>query len=226
MSNQYLLEELQEILDKQLAWRKKELSLIAGNINTSKEEVLNTLIRAGISLLYAHWEGYIKIAAREYLAYLNAQECKVSELQENFLVLHLKKTIIDVKQSNKTTKFATLLDKINNQDNECFKVKQMDKDIISTESNLKFDVLKEILFSLGLEVEKFELKKQIIDRKLLKKRNAIAHGEYINLVDKDNDDEAKKDFEELYHIILELMDEFKEQIIDAGLKKTYLKVSS
>ncbi|MFS8602692.1 hypothetical protein LRO89_08820 [Priestia megaterium] len=223
-----LLEKLQEKLDKELAWRKKELAFIKGNIDSAEGEILNTLIRSGISMLYAHWEGYIKIASRAYLAYLNEQNYKLSDLRENFLVLHLTKAIIDVKQSNKKTKFATLLDKIFNHEQENFKVPYMDSSIVTTESNLNYDTLHEILFSVGLDSEKYELKRVFIDKKLLENRNKIAHGEFTSFVRKQGgdtylNDDAREEFEALYRTILELMDEFKDQIISAGLDQAYLK---
>jgi hypothetical protein len=221
------LERLQDRLDKELSWRKKELTFIKGNIDPAEGEILNTLIRAGIAMLYAHWEGFIKISAREYLAYLNNQNHKLSDLRENFLVVHLTKAIIDVKQSNKKTKFATLLDKIFNYEQENFNVQYMDPSIITTESNLNYETLYEILFSVGLDTEMYELKRTFIDRKLLENRNKIAHGEYTNFVRKQGEvylnEDAKEEFRSIYHSILELMDEFKEQIISAGLEHSYLR---
>lgn len=221
------LEQLQESLDRELTWRKKELLFIKGNIDTAEGEILNTLIRSGIAILYAHWEGYIKISARLYLEFLNEQNYKLSDLKENFLVLHLTKAIIDIKQSNKKTKFATLLDKVFNHGQENFKVRQMDSSIINTESNLSYDVLSEILFSIGLDAENYELKRVFIDKKLLENRNKIAHGEYTSFVRKQAgvslNEDAIAEFTNLYQTILELLEEFKDQIISMGLLQGYLR---
>ena len=61
----YSVEDLQTKLDKMLLWRKKELTTINQNIMPSSGEVLEVNIRSGIVFLYAHWEGYIKQAARD-----------------------------------------------------------------------------------------------------------------------------------------------------------------
>lgn len=58
------LEDLQDKIDKDLAWRKKELTSIKSDVqmsNTKERSEQSRAIRAGITLLYAHWEGAIKI---------------------------------------------------------------------------------------------------------------------------------------------------------------------
>ena len=49
-------DELQDVIDSEIAWRKKELSAVKANINTARNFAKNTALRAGITLLYAHWE--------------------------------------------------------------------------------------------------------------------------------------------------------------------------
>lgn len=66
------------------------------------------------------------------------------------------------------------------------------------------------------------MKKAFINQKLLEQRNKISHGEYLEPY-KGNEQDAKNEFKELYHIVLALMDEFKEEIIKAGRNKAYLK---
>lgn len=223
------LEKLQDKLDKDLSWRKKELSLVKTNIEVAEGEVLNSLIRSGVAILYAHWEGFIKNSARSYLAFLNDQQLKLSDMKDNFLVLHLTKSIIDVKQANKKTKYGTLIDKVFNLGEEFFKVQYKESSIISTESNLKYDVLHEILYSIGLDSQIYELKRQYIDQKLLPIRNKIAHGENTVHVPKQSNETSNQaaiiEYVDLYSTIIELMDDFKEQIISAGIEKKYLKVS-
>lgn len=222
------LEKLQDKLDKDLSWRKKELSLVKTNIEEAEGEVLNSLIRSGVAILYAHWEGFIKNSSRSYLAFLNDQQIKLSDMKDNFLVLHLTKSIIDVKQANKKTKYGTLIDKVFNHGEEVFKVQYKESTIISTESNLKYDVLHEILYSIGLDPEIYELKRQYIDQKLIPVRNKIAHGENTLHVAKQSQGTSNQDaideYVDLYLTVIELMDNFKEQIISAGIEKKYLKV--
>jgi hypothetical protein len=51
------IEQLQELLDDELAWRKKELAVIKSLVTarSSSEEIVNCHIRSGIALAYAHW---------------------------------------------------------------------------------------------------------------------------------------------------------------------------
>jgi hypothetical protein len=222
----YPLEKLQEKLDRQLVWRKKELHFLKDSIRDSEDHMLNTAIRAGILLLYSHWEGFIKMTSREYLKYLNQQNCRVSQMKDNLLALHLKKTIIELSSTNKTSKIPILLNKINNSE-ETFKVKPMDRDIINTNHNLNFEWFYEILYTLGIVNDEFETKKHYIDKKLLDKRNDIAHGEYTQFVilyDQHSIKSAKDDFFELFDVIINLLDKFKDEIVEAGINKSHLKL--
>ena len=80
-------DEFQDAVDSETAWRKKELSSISSNIATSKKAAKITALRAGIVLLYAHWEGLIKNLATYYLCYVSFQNCRYDELKCNFMAL-------------------------------------------------------------------------------------------------------------------------------------------
>lgn len=61
------IDELQDYVDKEMSWRRKELSAVKSNIFAAKEFAKNTALRSGIAMLYAHWEGMIKNIATAYL---------------------------------------------------------------------------------------------------------------------------------------------------------------
>lgn len=62
------VEQLEELLVQDLAWRKKEM--ISLKILVEKDKVNEPiLLRAGIALLCAHFEGFIKRASNCYVGY-------------------------------------------------------------------------------------------------------------------------------------------------------------
>ncbi|MBS8266421.1 hypothetical protein DYI25_18520 [Mesobacillus boroniphilus] len=228
MSTEHL-ERLQDKLDKNLAWRKRELTTLKSNIDVSEGTVLNTFIRVGITILYSHWEGFIKTGAREYLNYLNFQEIECQDMTDNFITLFFKSTIVDARESNKSIAHHRVTQSLFNHSGKIFKVDVMKKLIVDTEANLNYKVLEDILFSLGFDKTKYELKKNYIKDMMVDDRNKIAHGEYLELVDnrlQDADKKAKDQFETLYKEILDLIEHFKEQIMDAASHKLYLKPPS
>lgn len=223
--SQYTMEVLQDKLDKNINWRKRELTLIKNNIDSSEGIMLKAYIRTGILILYAHWEGFIKISAREYIKFLNDQKISCSDMTDNFVTLSVKSIICDAGKSNKSSKHFEVVNKLLNNSDRIFKVKEKEKLIVDTESNLSYNVLAEILFGLGFDNSKYVLKQNFIKENLIDQRNAIAHGELIKLIPDTEDDikHIKEEYSNLFHEILKLMDLFKEQILDAVVNKRYLK---
>ena len=219
----YSIEKLQSKLDKNLAARKRELTIIKTQVTSAENLILNTFIRIGIVMLYAHWEGFIKIAAREYLCYLNHLHISRNTMKDNFHTLAIKPTIRDCSQSLKTEKYYEILNEVINNSSMIFNVNQMDKLIVNTESNLSYSVLQDILFNLGLEKNKYELKANYIKEELLDKRNAIAHGELLEMTTEESIEDRKQSFYSLCTDIIKLMETFKEQILDAATQQLYLK---
>jgi len=220
----YSVENLQTKLDRMLLWRKKELTTINQNIEISSGEVLEINIRSGIVFLYAHWEGFIKQAAREYLKFLNNQNLYCRDIIDNLHILHLKPTITEHGVAKKSTAHANIYNKIVNSPNEIFNVKPNEDNIISTDGNLKYSILENILFSLGLDKSQYALQKVRIDSELLYSRNNIAHGEHIGFTHKhQSEQKAKESFGELYSAMLALIETFKEQILDAAMHERYKK---
>ncbi len=87
------------------------------------------------------------------------------------------------------------------------------KDAIDTESNLKSKVLKEIIWTLGLNYSYFEPLEKLIDVVLLGKRNAIAHGEQEPI--------NQNDYLTLHSKVIEMMDNYRTEIENAAVSKKY-----
>jgi MAE_28990/MAE_18760-like HEPN len=99
------LGDLEERLSEDLIWRKKELtdlkSLIENcSFSPSKQ---NAVLRSGVALLYAHWEGYIKIAASSYLEFVSRQQLTYEELAINFVAIAMKNELDRAQSTNKAT---------------------------------------------------------------------------------------------------------------------------
>lgn len=209
-------EILNDRLDDDLAWRKKELSSIKIMIESSDESNLSFNSRIGIVFLYAHWEGYIKRAGNCYLDYIRNLNLKNSQLSDKILTFSLKITINECSKSKKTYLHHKVIDTLLNKPSEPLNLPFTNT--IDTNSNLNYDTLDDILFSLGLDSSAFETKENEIDEKLVCLRNKIAHG---------NRDKVDPDqFYDLYKDILSLMELFKQQIIDSVKNERYLRKQS
>ncbi|WP_272529225.1 MULTISPECIES: MAE_28990/MAE_18760 family HEPN-like nuclease [unclassified Providencia] len=212
------LEELDSALDSDLSWRKHEISLITNSVFKAKGKVKLTMKRAAITLMYSHWEGYVKKSSEIYLAYLNRLAPKYCNMKDNFSHISLKSRFNKGFTLKKYDSQKEIFDYIINGLNCNFNVNY--EDVIDTESNLKSEQFSNILSQLGLDMQPFELKFNFIDQKLIKNRNAIAHGEYV--ADKDINDA----YDEISTHLLELIDTFHSMIKSAASNKEYLKLNT
>jgi hypothetical protein len=211
-------EELQQLIDNDLIWRRREafeLRVLISDTSENKSKEA-ALLRAGVTILYAHWEGFIKKTGTLYLQFVSNQGHKGNELTSNFLALKFKNQIDSIFSSKKATSSHELIEyfchKLDN------KIKLPKNGLLDTHSNLSSGVLKEINQSLGLNNYPYEIKKQLIDSKLLNQRNHIAHGNELNI--------EKNEFLELYDEIFNMMDEFRNQVQNAAATDNYLRVSN
>lgn len=129
------LYELEEALDNDLAWRKREFSLITGMVEKANGPKKDTLLRAAITLMYSHWEGHIKKSAEIYLTYLNGLGHKYLDMKDNFGHLSLRDKFEQGFSIKKYTSQKEVFDYIQSGLNCSFKVNC--EKIIDTESNLK-----------------------------------------------------------------------------------------
>jgi hypothetical protein len=196
------LEDLEQRLSTDLIWRKRELADLKSLIETrsfspSKQ---NAVLRSGIALLYAHWEGYIKTAATSYLEFVSRQQLTYEELSINFVAIAMKTELDKAQVSNKATIHTEVTG------------------IVSTNSNLSSTILQEIVCLLGLDNSFYQSKDKIIDEKLLSRRNQIAHGEYLDSLSLD-----QGEYQELQKEILAMMEDFRNQVENNASQKLFCR---
>ena len=205
-------ELLNETLSEELAWRKKELStllLLAEDRNNSPAK-RNALVRAGIALLYAHWEGFIKAASAAYLEFVAAQRLKYNELAPNFVALGMRAELNEAGAAFKSEIHNRVADFFINRLSEESKIPY--KEMIRT-SNLNAMELKNIVAMLGLDYSSYALKQNLIDEQLLYSRNNIAHGNYMRV--------ELADYIEWQEQVISMLDLFRNQIENAAIMESY-----
>jgi len=195
------LNELEDLIDKDLSWRKREYTTLKFMVDKSRNHEKEVLVRASITMLYAHWEGHIKLCSQAYLSYLCCLAPKYSDMSDNFVQISLGDRFKSGFSIKKFKSQKEIFDYLMGELNESFLVDP--KKIVDTESNLKYEVLSNLMRQLGLNHSEYELKENFIDSKLLDCRNAIAHGE-------------KKDMEHVMDTYFELMKEILFMIINYG----------
>lgn len=207
------LGELQDYLEKDLVWRKKELI----QIKLLAQLTRNSLYyRIGLVMLSAHFEGFIRTVARYYVVYVACQGFPLNKLRTNFNAIFFSKILVQDRESTKITCYTRKLNQILTQyPSTIFDVTyKQASSVIKTNSNPTSEVFEEIVASIGLSFEPYETKKKFINADLLKNRHAVAHGEPTKL--------EWHDFNETYKVIMEIMDCFSAQILEAAMKERHL----
>lgn len=206
-------EELTDTLNNDLAWRKKELTTLLNDVRTAQKKKPPTALRSAIVLLYAHWEGFVKIAAESYLTYVKSKKLKLEELEKCFIALALKQKLSEFEATSKNTIHTQLVDYLFNSLGDRAKIDN--ENVISTNSNLNFSTLREILTTIGIDCTTFELKENLIDAKLLNYRNSIAHGQTLLL--------SEFEYEIIHHEIFSMIIEINNRIQNAAVNQSYKK---
>lgn len=202
--------QLQEILDAEMGWRIKEIS--AFKIATKAAGVnQKTFVRAGVALVYAHWEGFIKRASENYLGYVDNQGHTYRDLKSCFAVFGLKGSLALLTDSRKSKPNIEAFE---------FVLGEMDKPAkmslstaIDTESNLTSKVFSNIATSLDISITPYETKFNLIDESLVRRRNKVAHGEYLDV--------GVDDFWTLANEIIQMMRGYKTDLQNAASLEAY-----
>ena len=204
------VDHLQNSLDKDMGWRIKEISAvkIAAKASDPREKFYT---RAGLALLYAHWEGFIRASSLAYLEFVKNQRLRYKDLKTCFCVIGLKGKLNILVESRISDGSVTAFDFIQSELNHTARFNPAK--VVRTESNLSSRVFTGIATSISINIDRYKSKFNLIDTSLLGRRNAIAHGEYLDL----NVDQFLQMSEE----ILGLMRQYKCDLETAASTESY-----
>ena len=204
--------ELQEKLDEELAWRKRELTHFDYLLLTVNDEhKVSTLLRSGYSTLYSHWEGFVKRSGSFFLNFITNQDISLDKISYCLITALIHKRLQPIIRTNKPSAINKITDiyfnlqHLNTTELQCIE--------LQTESNLKSTPFKEIVWTLGFDYTPFEIDEQFIDTTLVDKRNKIAHGERLTI--------SQQDFEQAKSKVIAMLEIFKDKIIESALHDKY-----
>jgi hypothetical protein len=203
-----LFQDLSDKLDHEIAWRKKDLFAIKSLVKTNDTD---TYLRMSVPLIYAHWEGFVKNAVIYYYSYIRNQTHTFSEVNKGLQTLIIEKQL-KANDSN-FRKAQKTIDRINDVQN----IKWPGDELLSTQSNLNYDVLCELLTKLGMDVSSFETRQKFINKILIERRNNVAHGSFIEL--------CKTDIITMADECIQLIENVKVEVENHSLQKKYLKIA-
>ena len=210
MSKPYTEENLSNLFDVDLIWRRKELSDMKAAVRAADLPAKPVLLRALITMSYAHWEGFVRTCANRYFEHLTLRKKLYSEFERQIYVNTFLVRLDALHQSRVTLEARCKL--INDiLDGTGGRFGYLNPSLIDTKSNLNTDVIKDICIICAVDSSHFEAQRTLIDILVLKRRNAIAHGqqEYIHV----------DEIDDLVNNVLALMDHFRSLLEN----KIYLK---
>jgi hypothetical protein len=167
-------------------WRLKEISDLKNAVRRADDNLRRVLLRGLITICYAHWEGYVRFAARKYMEHVALRKLAFSDLNRQFLRNYFLPRLAALSAAKATvSQRCALLDEILSSSDRRFA--RVNENLIDTKANLSFDVFSDICLVCGVPITYFADKGTFIDTFLLKRRNAIAHGEdaFIEIEDLD-----------------------------------------
>ena len=170
-------EEFSRSINSDFTWRIKEISDLRTLIRRSERPFIPTVVRAGIPLIYAHWEGHVGVVSKAYMGFLATRKLNYATLKAGFRLNEFLSRLSKMEQvrSSQDQKLSLLRDVILSGTR---KLRKVDENVLSSRSNLNSSVLSDVCAVLCLDADAhFSLDYDFIDHILLARRNQIAHGE-------------------------------------------------
>lgn len=168
--------QLNDLIDKDLAERKHEITFLINLLNEKKiNRMAYALAKSLIVIAYSHWEGFVKLTSARYLAYVNFLSIPKSDMNNRLNAVGF--AWFDDLSGMAKCDLVNEAYKIITEDD--YKFNFPIDPLVSTESNLNSSVLKKIIADIGSDSTAFESDYLFLDKKLLKFRNQYAHGESL-----------------------------------------------
>ena len=176
MSKPYTEADFSTQITEDRNWRIKEISDLKTAIRRGDENLQRVLLRALVAICYAHWEGYVRFSAKKYLEHVALRRFQYRELDRQFFRNYFLPRLAAL-SSSKTSiaERCALVDEILNSSDRRFS--RVNDELINTKANLSFEVFADICLVCCVPAHLFADKSTFVDVILLKRRNAIAHGE-------------------------------------------------
>src|SRR5689334_16593261 len=173
MSKPYSEADFSEQITQDRAWRIREISDLKAAIVKADESLRRVLLRALVTVCYAHWEGYIRFAARKYLEHVALRRFLYSDLDRQFLRNYFLPRLAALSASRTSVaERCALIDDILNGSAQRFS--RVNDDLINTRANLNFGVFTDICSVCCVSTQLFADSATFVDVVLLKRRNLIA----------------------------------------------------
>jgi MAE_28990/MAE_18760-like HEPN len=186
MSKPYSDTDFSTQITEDRSWRLKEISDLKTAVIRADVILRRVLLRSLITICYAHWEGYVRFSARKYLEHVALRKYQYKDLDRQFLRNYFLPRLAAL-STNKASivERCALVDEVLSSSDRRFS--RVNEDLVNTKANLNFGVFTDICLVCGVPTQAFADKAQFVDVFLLKRRNAIAHGEetFVDLDDLD-----------------------------------------
>lgn len=191
MSKPYSADDFTSLVVSDRTWRIKEISDLKTAIKRSDDVLAKVLLRALVTISYAHWEGHVRNSARLYLTHIALRKYSFSSLKNQFMKNQFLSRLTNTSLgSSNLAKKCDIIEEIISSSDKRFS--HFNDELVNTKSNLNSDVFFDICLVCGLRSDDFEEYKTFIDSILLKRRNSIAHGEDTFVAREDIDDISQK----------------------------------
>lgn len=212
MSKPFTESDLSNIFDTDLIWRRKELSDLKSALRVADEHSKPALLRALVAMSYAHWEGYVRTCGNRYFEFLTLRRRSFVEYERQIYINTVLGRLDLLHRGRVSLKERCRL--VNDiLDGTSGSFRRVNPGLIDTRSNLNTDVVTDICTVCGVDAMYFQDHRHFLDIILLKRRNAIAHGQQEMI--------AAGEVDELVGKVLDLMAAFRNLLENKVYTKSY-----
>lgn len=204
------LNELDDRLSAELARRKVELTALKGVIARNDGSTRRGLLRAGVMMLYAHWEGFVKDAAMSYLNYVSFQSVESRALADNIIAVTLRTELLAC-GAKKPSAHNLVVSALRNPAAGIIEVPW--SNVIDARDNLRSEVFREIAHIVGIDYSAYATREVFIDKSLCDVRNAVAHGK--------SDSVTVEEYEALHVGVIALLEQVRTDVSNAASRELF-----
>jgi hypothetical protein len=205
-------------LERDAAWRKREVVDLRSRVIQASGPWQVTLIRSGVVMLYAHWEAYTRYATQLYADFISEQlatnPVSVERLTPYFRSLMLYRRYQST-QGNELHRFSSVFKDYLDSDVTADARLDLD-DLIERRGTVDEAEFTVMCDRVGLEILAEEQPRiKLIGVQLVQQRHAVAHGKFMQEV-------TDTEYLNYTDVLIRALDGLVNMLVDAATQRAYL----